>query len=431
MAQLSPVARLGIVLLALGLLVFGTGCQWLLTATQLASQPPRMTCPTPTPLATIQVADGHDTVVVNGTPTSRPRTRDTAPYEREYGLPVVAPTTYVNESASFPLGTIVNLGAGVDAMLAVAPMPATRQQGAVAERMQRITVAWNNPGPPLAFDPYRQLVISQVQDASGRLRSSAWRWSPEAAAVSDLPVPTSALDSRTQIATGRSTMQVDLFAPDGQVTVAELRLDGALSRGTGGTLDDLRVQFVAGPGDPLCPVAPGLFGAAPDPARQAAQPVAAGASTDRIAQAALAEVGRPYCWGGKGFTPCSGCAAGDCVTPPCATYPCFDCSGLTWYAYQANGIPIGHGTSNQQLYERVEATAIQPGDLMLFTGGPVGSTGFTGIRHVGIYVGDVDGDGTGDMVHAANYPDGVVLTKNVFGNRYYAQRLAVITRPPR
>ncbi|WP_322489367.1 C40 family peptidase [Chloroflexus sp.] len=417
-------------LLGLGLLVFGTGCQWLLTATQLASQPPRMTCPTPTPLPTIEVDDGEETVIVNGTPTTRTRTRLTEPYEREYGLPVVTPTAYIRESANFPIGTIVNLGGGVDAMLTVAGQSATRHQGEVLERLYRISVEWNNPGQPLTFDPYRQLAISQVQGADGRIRSNVWRWSPEAAAVSDLPAPSSALETTTQIPTGRSTMHVDLFAPDGQVQVAELRLDGPLSEGSGGVHEDMRVQFVAGPDDPNCSTN-GLFGAAPDPARQAAQPVTVGGSADAIAQAALSQLGRQYCWGGKGFSPCSGCADGQCVTPACASYPCFDCSGLTWYAYQVNGISIGHGTSNQKLYQRVEAAEIQPGDLMLFTGGPVGSTGFTGIRHVGIYVGDADGDGTGDMVHAANYPDGVVLTKNVFANRYYQQRLAVITRPPR
>lgn len=119
-------------------------------------------------------------------------------------------------------------------------------------------------------------------------------------------------------------------------------------------------------------------------------------------------------------------------TPPCASYPCFDCSGLTWYAYQQNGIIIGHGTSNQKTYQAVDLAQIAPGDLMLFTGGPVGSGNrFSGIRHVGLYVGDVTGDGTGDMVHAANYPDGVVIVNNVLASPYYAQRLAVVTRPPR
>lgn len=430
MAQLSPVARLGAVLLSLGLLLFGTGCTWLLSATQIASQPPRMTCPTPTPKPTVEVEDGEERVIVNGTPTTRTRYRFTEPYELEYGLPVVQPTTYIRESSTFPLGTIVNLGGGVDAMLNVAAQSSTRQRGDQLDRLYRISVEWSNPGSPLTFDPYRQLVISQVQDASGRFRSGEWRWSSDVVEASNLPAPTSVLETATKIPTGRSTMQVDVFAPEGQAAAVEIRLDAALAQGDGGALEDMRVQFVAGTSDRLCPTN-GLFSPALDPARQAAQPIAVGDSADSIAQAALAQVGRQYCWGGKGYTPCSGCADEQCVTPACASYPCFDCSGLTWFAYEANGISIGHGTSNQKLYPRVEPANIQPGDLMLFTGGPIGSTGFRGIRHVGVYVGDTDGDGTGDMVHAANYPDGVVVTRNVFGNRYYQQRLALVTRPPR
>jgi hypothetical protein len=132
MEQLSPLARLGVVLLSLGLLVVGTGCAWLQmqTATHLAAQPPRMTCPTPTPLPTIQVEDGEETVLVNGTPTTRTRTRDTVPYEREYGNnPLMTPTPSIREGSTFALGTIVNLGAGVDAMLTVSSTSVIRQQG--------------------------------------------------------------------------------------------------------------------------------------------------------------------------------------------------------------------------------------------------------------------------------------------------------------
>jgi len=430
MGQLSPVARLGAVLLGLGLLVFGTGCQWLLTATQLASQPPRMTCPTPTPLPTIQVEDGEDRQVINGTPTTRTRYRDTEPYEREYGMPVMTPTAYIRESASFPLGTIVNLGGGVDAMLSVAPQGATRQQGEVIERLYRITVEWNNPGPPLVFDPYRQLAVAQVQGADGRLRSSVWRWSSESIAVSDLPAPTSALDTRTQIATGRSTMQVDLFAPDGQVRVAELRLDGALSEGTGGVHDDMRVQFVAGAADPNC-ATNGLFGAAADPARQAAQPVQGplvvpANGTHPSVAAALTQLGRPYCWGGKGWSPCNGCGGGNCYGA-CTSYPCFDCSGLTSYAWSQAGVTIGSGSGNQatRLPRVTNGSPLQPGDVLFFFSDP----GSGKINHVTLNAGDVNGNGTPDMVEAAWYGIPLRIVDNWPANTYYAKRFAWAGRP--
>jgi len=432
MGQLSPVARLAAVMLGLGLLIFGTGCQWLLTATQLASQPPRMTCPTPTPLPTIQVEDGEDTVVVNGTPTTRTQYRDTEPYEREYGnSPLMTPTTYIREGSTFGLGTIVNLGANVDAKLDVAAQSATRQQGDITERLYRMSVEWNNPGQPLSFDPYRQLVISQVQEASGRIRSSAWRWSPEAAAVSDLPVPASALDTRTQIPTGRSTMNVDLFAPDGQVKVAELRLDGALSEGSGTAFDDMRVQFVSDAGnDPFCTFA-GTFGAAADPERQAAQPVQGPVvvpanGTHPSVAAALTQLGRPYCWGGKGWSPCNGCGGGRCYAP-CSSYPCWDCSGLTNYAWSQAGKDIGHGSANQSTrLPRVPVGApLQPGDVLFFYSGP----GSGKITHVTLNAGDVNGNGTPDMVEAAWYGIPLRVVDNWPANQYFASRFAWAGRP--
>jgi cell wall-associated NlpC family hydrolase len=98
--------------------------------------------------------------------------------------------------------------------------------------------------------------------------------------------------------------------------------------------------------------------------------------------------------------------------------------------YKEHGWPISHGTVNQKTYPAVPREQIQPGDLMLFSDINVQGRGAR-ITHVGLYAGDLDGDGTGDMIHAANYPDGVVKTKNVFGNPYYRTRLVVITRPPR
>lgn len=431
MAQLSPMTRLAVVLLGIGLLVFGTGCTWLLSATQLASQPPRMTCPTPTALPTIQVEDGDERVIVNGTPTTRTRYRDTQPYEREYGnSPLMTPTPYIREAASFPLGTIVNLGGGVDAMLTVEPQSATRLQGAVTERLYRIRVEWNNPGQPLAFDPYRQLAISQVQDANGRIRSNVWRWSPDAAAVSDLPAPDTALQTQTTIATGRSTMEVDLFAPDGQVKVAELRLDGALSEGAGGVHEDMRVQFVAGPEDPNCSTN-GLFGAAADPNRQVSQPVQGPVvvpanGTHPAVAAALTQLGRPYCWGGKGWTPCNGCGGGACYAP-CSSYPCFDCSGLTHYAWSQAGVNIGHGSANQstRLPRVPNGAPLQPGDVLFFYSKPGGGR----IVHVTLNAGDVNGNGTPDMVEAAWYDIPLRVVDNWPANEYFASRFAWASRP--
>ena len=83
---------------------------------------------------------------------------------------------------------------------------------------------------------------------------------------------------------------------------------------------------------------------------------------------ALAQLGKPYLWGGAG---------------PAA----FDCSGLTMMAWARAGVSLLHYTGDQ-IGEGTAVTSyaeIAPGDLVLVPGsdGTVASPG-----HVGIYVGD-------------------------------------------
>ena len=143
----------------------------------------------------------------------------------------------------------------------------------------------------------------------------------------------------------------------------DLRLDG-LNASDSTSAGDMRVQLVEGETNDCD--SPGVTsdGLAQPGAGQAV-PIPPG--TNAIVASALSQVGRQYCWGGKGYTPCSGCSAGaGCVTPACASLPCFDCSGLTWWSYHANGVTIGHGTANQQLYQEVPVSQVTNGDLALF-----------------------------------------------------------------
>ena len=83
---------------------------------------------------------------------------------------------------------------------------------------------------------------------------------------------------------------------------------------------------------------------------------------------ALAQLGKPYLWGGAG---------------PAA----FDCSGLTMMAWAQAGVTLVHYTGDQ-INEGTAVTsykAIAPGDLVLVPGsdGTVANPG-----HVGIYLGD-------------------------------------------
>ncbi len=104
------------------------------------------------------------------------------------------------------------------------------------------------------------------------------------------------------------------------------------------------------------------------------------APDDRAAvavDAALAQIGLPYVWGGDGP------AAGDAG---------FDCSGLTHFAYAAAGIDLPR-TAHTPYYagpRLPEGAPLRPGDLV-FYGVP------ERVRHVGLYLGD------GRMVNAPRF----------------------------
>ncbi len=90
-------------------------------------------------------------------------------------------------------------------------------------------------------------------------------------------------------------------------------------------------------------------------------PVAVTASVSGAAgvaiQYALAQVGKPYIWGGTGPTG-------------------YDCSGLMWSAYRSAGVQIPRTAATQ--YDgllRIPVTAVQPGDLVFNQPGVRGSFG--------------------------------------------------------
>jgi cell wall-associated NlpC family hydrolase len=84
-------------------------------------------------------------------------------------------------------------------------------------------------------------------------------------------------------------------------------------------------------------------------------------SAGTAVQFALAQVGKPYGWGGSG--PGS-----------------YDCSGLTSAAWAAAGRSLPHNSGMQySATSRVSRSAVQPGDLMFF-GSP--------IHHVAMYIGN-------------------------------------------
>jgi cell wall-associated NlpC family hydrolase len=114
---------------------------------------------------------------------------------------------------------------------------------------------------------------------------------------------------------------------------------------------------------------------------------------------ALAQLGKPYIWGGTG-------PAG------------YDCSGLVMMAYRAAGISIPRTTYQQVLVGTpvYDISQIQPGDL-LFTAGADGTP--TNPGHVGMYV------GSGLVIQAPQTGEDIMLTP-VAG--YWQQNTVAIRR---
>jgi len=120
----------------------------------------------------------------------------------------------------------------------------------------------------------------------------------------------------------------------------------------------------ANTGTPAAPVAVAAPVAAPNTAAQTA------------VNTALAQVGKPYVWGGAG--PDS-----------------YDCSGLVQYAYAAAGVSLPHSSRMQStLGTPVSVADLQPGDLVFF---------YSPVSHVGMYIGN------GQMVHASTYGQPVAV----------------------
>ena len=95
-------------------------------------------------------------------------------------------------------------------------------------------------------------------------------------------------------------------------------------------------------------------------------------ASNAILSFALAQVGKPYCWGGEGPR-------------------CFDCSGLARAAWWRAGVAIPRTSSSQgHALPEVALSDVQPGDILWWPG------------HVGIYLGG------GRMVDAVNERSGIL-----------------------
>lgn len=339
-------------------------------------------------------------------------------WEQEYPTPGLSvypsPTPYGFTSITFTFKQLVEIAplhVAVDA--SAGPRATLNVPDADQLQLYRITLQWSNPtGAPVPIDYSTQLALRAIAQPEGRQRADGWHVTSAAlqqAGVGRLP---------REIPPGASSVVVPVLAPIGQPQTVELTFPvgsspGAATVTPGATPTpntDLRrpgaqlltVQWantrLAYFDAPPCSSAGALteWGSGP----KGVPPVAPPAGASRLIQIALAQVGRPYVWGAKG---------------PSA----FDCSGLATWVYAQVGIRIPQGTVGQWPgMKPVARDAVQPGDLVFFDMAGTGE-----IDHVGFVAGDLDGDGTWDLIHAANPQLGVRIDHNLFGSKYYSARI--------
>ncbi|MCB1772952.1 MAG: C40 family peptidase [Gammaproteobacteria bacterium] len=111
----------------------------------------------------------------------------------------------------------------------------------------------------------------------------------------------------------------------------------------------------------------------------------------QLIDTAINQIGRPYRYGGN-------------------TRRGFDCSGLVQYSHEQVGVSVPRTTAGQWRAGRpVQASRLQPGDLLFFTIGPQKS------RHVGIY------EGRDSFIHAPS--SGKRVSRASLSNPYWQSRL--------
>ncbi len=424
-------AATSIVALALLLACGGLGQPQSLTTTET----PSWACPSPTPrpfgpdgpIKDIQ-REPRPTVVPSGPVTYEETEIYFEQWEQEYGElggpPFPSPTPYVLVGTTFTLGQrahIPPLYALVTARSG-APQPDGRM-------LHFVDITWTNPlGVDVLIDYASQVKITAITTSEGKaIASDEWGADSESLLLTQEPLPTT-------VPPGESSVVIPILAPAGEVQTVALSVvrDGsyqpalAVTPAPGGPsptsipsptpwdatptpntelraqpYEQVVVQFVnARPMDPPCDD-PGATTPWEATGRDgingvADVPVAAPPGAGRVVQLALQQVGKPYVWGATG---------------PNA----FDCSGLIVWAYSQIGIRVGYRTSYNQFahLRAVEPSQLQPGDLVFF------AQRGAGVSHVGMVVGDLDGDGRRDWVHAASPRLGVRTEYNLFGSTYY------------
>ncbi len=408
---------------------------------------PRWACPSPLPKpwgTAGPVKAMRQVVLGTATPTGNLVTLEQPVYyeewEQEYavlgGPPFPSPTPYARMGTHYMLGQRVEVGP-LHVLVDARAGQLIADNGMPAAQLYLITITWVNRSlEALPIDYGQHVRLRAITDHTGAVVSDG-RWGVSALALLLADMET----LPTAIPPGTSTVTLPILAPPGDPETVEIAFAGVpgffptmpsattlAGTPTATTVAltpsptplpnaDLRasdnspllVQWTAAtwqaPGGPACTEAGTLtdwssnkdavWGVDAPIAGVAAPPGAA-----RVVQIALNQVGKRYVWGDKGPET-------------------FDCSGLMTWSYAQIGLRIPQGTAGQWPHmTAVDSSAIQPGDLVFFDIDRNGQ-----IDHVGMLVGDLNGNGQWDMVHAASPKLGVRMDYDIFQSAYYRARM--------
>jgi cell wall-associated NlpC family hydrolase len=424
-------AVLGLLIL-LGLTV-GCGVSGLATA-----RPPRWACPSPTPLPWGPAGPIKAQIALPTPIPAGPQEYEDVYYEEweqeypELGPPFPSPTPYALVGTTYLLGQRVEIGnvhltvnARAGDLVDRPGVPANTQQ------LYLVALTWiNHTAEAIPIDYRERVRLRAVTSPRGAtLTDSNWGLTAEARQVAGMPAPPD------DIPPGTSDVTLPILGPPGTpqtVEVVFVAVPGVVTapapeiNGEGGTpTPDILPTATPVLNTELRSTAPQFLTVQWTATRLGIGPACAdpGAITDweaqswerwgheavigmdappgvaRIVQLALEQVGKRYVWGAKGPEQ-------------------FDCSGLVAWLYAQIGLRIPQGTGGQWPgMTPVAANELQPGDLVFF------AIGGGRVDHVGMLIGDLNGDGDWDMVHAANPALGVRVDYDVLRSPSYATRI--------
>lgn len=387
------------------------------------SQTPSWACPSPTPLpygsnGPVKSREAQPTAIPSG-PVEYADTYYEE-WEREYGNlggpPFPSPTPYGTKGTSFVLGQRVAIGQ-LHALVQARSGQAVTASGVPAgSQMYIIGITWINDDQPVDIDYVNSVRLRSVTAANGAiLTDSTWGVSDLARDLANLRTLPGTIPS------GESRVELPVIAPAGKAKTVDITFVGtqAAATNTAATATStarnsglqntqptyLTVQWTdtqLGVGQGCSD--PGVTTRWDDGSAwgsDAPIAVAAPPGASRVVQIALNQVGKTYVWGSKGPET-------------------FDCSGLMTWSYARIDIPIPQGTAGQwPKMTPVSQNDLQPGDLIFFTVETPGK-----IDHVGMLIGDQNGDGRWDMVHASAPCCGVRVEYDVFNARFWKGKIA-------